>query len=687
MSVRGRSAAELKRLEALSECKAVPKPEPAEEQVEDLLPSFAMHNYMFNRTIYDRDDFGRPAPAYDTSGFNTITPENSNQTISSMDPNFDPADNQDLLVLNRLDRLQRIHPPVEITVVLTSKQPKVNTAMKSESPLREYQVGDNVTGYVILENRYSVPLPFDMFLVCLEGHVGTPARGKNKLPHTTRFLRMFDLDACWQPTDYRMMRQMECGAIDESDGCQYGFDDEKTLRPFIRYKKYFTFTLPKYTLDTACPHQVAPHLKLPPSFGVDSHYEDGRAKGLEASPALGYSRCHGDNGSPMLARDGSCEDLFVSYSVTTQLIGGHTDEYSPFYTPNTAKDYDFIMLKETQHFFRVRTDDQIEPLRPPPTIRQLKQFDIEVRYTISELQRGITRERNTTDEPVREPTEQEKERALLRAREYTGPVEETFTDKTEACYENSTRVKSSGGFFKSNITDMKATVCAAQTMSLKSIVSKLFFKRDYKHSAASSISESRSMSISSDTSTQIASMPPPDSVQLQLDYFVKDVSKKPPSEIHIKPGLRTIEIYSEKHLPVSFDDQFILDHCNGNLEEFKNSYHERFEEVRDLALSTGNSVPKVVYFGLVALSQMKQHESTISEFFEPVTEKVEWTYNVGTHSYQGSLEVPLRLSKSIFKEKYYIPPNFETCRLGRWYQISLDVGKNHAKVVVPIRVI
>ncbi|GME79411.1 unnamed protein product [Ambrosiozyma monospora] len=82
---------------------------------------------------------------------------------------LNPTENPDMLVLNDLDNLQALNLPIKLTIVLTKKPPLRNVRSERESLLKVYKPGDVVTGYMLVENIWKDPIPFEMIWVTLEG--------------------------------------------------------------------------------------------------------------------------------------------------------------------------------------------------------------------------------------------------------------------------------------------------------------------------------------------------------------------------------------------------------------------------------------------------------------------------------------------------------------------------------------
>ncbi|GME77376.1 unnamed protein product [Ambrosiozyma monospora] len=334
--------------------------------LEHFLPSFEMHNYMFNRTLLDteyiRDERVSPPPAYDEQAFqqaSTTVPPDHVLSEARVARFVDPTTNPDILVLNNLELLQSLKLPIKLTIVLTKRLPLRNVCSERENPLKVYKPADIVTGYTLIENVSKGPIPFEMFLVSLEGTVttkkfNTTSISDNKLTRVS-FLKMYDLCACHHygtidagPTADR------CGEVCPETGAKYGLSDDKILKPGEKYKKLFMFKIPSVLLDTACEHQFPEHLGLPSSFGIDVESFKGDAGKIQVDKRFGYG--HLDCiGSPVKTNDLSTYGQSISYSINVRMIGRHLDFYKQFYTDKTDHDFDFIFIRNVQHFFRVST--------------------------------------------------------------------------------------------------------------------------------------------------------------------------------------------------------------------------------------------------------------------------------------------------------------------------------------------
>ncbi|ODV86758.1 hypothetical protein CANARDRAFT_114982 [[Candida] arabinofermentans NRRL YB-2248] len=337
--------------------------------LEDILPSFEMHNYMFNRTVFDTDNSrnirARYLPSYEDMTSSTserVEQANFEPEISHANPTMHP----EILILNNLKSSQLIDTPLAITITLTKRFPRFGSPIQKENSLRLYQPGNIVTGHVTVQNTSKEPIPFEMFLVSLEGCATVPQRKimnstTTRPPIKTAFLNTYDLSACFHQNvcmlslhDTQLLDAYVGGneIYDATDDTYYFLPDSKQLEPGKKYKKTFMFRLPETLLDSACEHQIVHHLSPPPSFGIDRTAFGGSASRISVDRILGYGRLE-TKGAPIMTKDLAQEGVSISYSINVSCIGKRCELYKKYYNNNTSHEYDFITLKDAKHFFRV----------------------------------------------------------------------------------------------------------------------------------------------------------------------------------------------------------------------------------------------------------------------------------------------------------------------------------------------
>lgn len=120
--------------------------------IEDILPSFQMHNFMLNRSIYDdnhiSDSNDSELPDY-VSEMNSIRSLNVLNELNR----FDSNENNKNSLLNNVDKLKSVDVPIEIKIVLTKKAPKRGKTAEKESVLAEYRPGDSITGSITIKSN------------------------------------------------------------------------------------------------------------------------------------------------------------------------------------------------------------------------------------------------------------------------------------------------------------------------------------------------------------------------------------------------------------------------------------------------------------------------------------------------------------------------------------------------------
>lgn len=231
---------------------------------------------------------------------------------------------------------------------------------------KEFLQGDQLYGYVVLENLNSVPVMFDMFLVVFEGRVSvnvveSDARLKPVVFY--KFLNMFDYSASWSPAYF----DAEENKRDPRDGTHLQFD-LKALEPGIKYKRFFNFTVPDCLLDCACgSHQIPRHCQLPPSLGLDKksflqrlrQQRDTHVNPIKLGNSSGYYMHSNESSSseqivrklPIvpLVRDFSFSDTSINYCVEARLVG----KRSAYQKGNVQGSDKFIIVKENGVSLRI----------------------------------------------------------------------------------------------------------------------------------------------------------------------------------------------------------------------------------------------------------------------------------------------------------------------------------------------
>ncbi|KAF6012165.1 hypothetical protein HII13_001738 [Brettanomyces bruxellensis] len=380
-------------------------------QIEDVLPSFEMHNYMFNRTIKDvENDLSeeRP-PAYESLNGPPLD-ENGHDTnpinVEGLNTN----------ALKDLKGLKKVDLPIEVKIFVTQQPAKMHHYIPPKNVLTEYKPGEIITGYITVKNCGEEIIPFQMFLVSLEGIVGTrrwPAGIDPQPQKSNIFMQTYDLGASYHPSHICLsLNGPDCkGEQDKLDGSFYGFPESQKLQPGVTYKKFFTFIVPFYTLDTTCPYQIPDHLILPPSFGMNtsvptelcnnSYWCDSvAASNFNVDSSRGYVFRDFHPGSAMRVRDFSNDYQFVSYSIRAKLIGSNLELNKSCDVESAASNSDLVVINDIHYFIRINTSKPVADLNQMrgndaysfyslPTKMQLKSFDNQVEDIISNLKQKL----------------------------------------------------------------------------------------------------------------------------------------------------------------------------------------------------------------------------------------------------------------------------------------------------------
>ncbi|KAH3672045.1 hypothetical protein WICMUC_004492 [Wickerhamomyces mucosus] len=251
------------------------------------------------------------------SSSNTTVNQSQSQSQSQSQPNSEFFDKNIIDNYHKLPQLNTSE--IEISINVTKNLPQLNCKTDPESSLKEYTSGDIVHGYVTIKNKSSKEIPFNMFYVTLEGTVSV-IDVKNKKQMMKKFLSMVDLSASWSYAciSSSAINQDYCAGELDHEGYQFGLRNDRILKPNGKYKKFFTFKFPYRLLDNNCRHSQQYHLLLPPSFGFNRLYKQGKYNHMMIDPILNYG-VYG-KGSPILTNDLSNDTLSINYSINGVMI-------------------------------------------------------------------------------------------------------------------------------------------------------------------------------------------------------------------------------------------------------------------------------------------------------------------------------------------------------------------------------
>ncbi|ODQ48808.1 hypothetical protein PICMEDRAFT_14338 [Pichia membranifaciens NRRL Y-2026] len=633
----------------------------------DLLPSFEMHNFMFNRTL--TDDL---PPAYQESITDTV---GSSTQYSESVPFSEPALNPANFVLNNLHKLQKINLPFDVQVTLTEKLPQPGLPYESRNPLKQYFPGDMVYGFVIFENKSDTSLPFEMLLVSMECEIGV-THPKNKRQVKTKVLRMYDLVASYNflYVDYQ---NTQCNMLDPSDNTRIGFRS-RVMDPGTRVKKFFKFRIPQTMLDDNCEEQFPEHLKIVPSFGVNIYNLNTTAAAINIDPHLGYGRLD-RTGSPIKVKDYALPGEFCSFFINIQIVGKRHDAYKKYYTKNTTHQYDFIFLKNAAHYFRVGK--------------------------VAESPRSTSNYGSTADQlDLIEKTAQEAievlaERKMLKDIDITN-----IHHQDEIIFSSSGKIKASTDDLCNQSTEkLPLDLSYKQLMTFK-------FKKDL----FSKLNGQLTVICKMDRAATLKSFLPkmlevnPTSVLLNEEYMkvnspVLDLEltygplvsgdKKLPTSLYITPTMIVIDVQSAFNIPFTIDGDFIRQSVDENKTRFK-KFAMYYAKIGASMLELGTGIPKATNELLRGMAYVRYEEIRIPNVFKAVNIEVppnSWVLESETGTYKFKTKVSLEYDvKCILMAPKTVIPSFQSCKISRLYKIHVGVTPKRAKTestVFPITVI
>lgn len=317
-------------------------------------------------------------------------------------------------LLGRLSDIDKIKADkIQLLIHFTSAPGACGIETTSYDPgNKEFLQGDQIHGYVLLENLNKVPVLFDMFSVVFEGRVSV-----NVVESDTRlkpvvfykFLNMFDYSASWAPAYFDRVDNK----IDPRDGTHVQFN-VKALEPGVKYKRFFNFTVPDCLLDSACEsHQIPRHCQLLPSLGLDRksflqrlrQQRDGHLPPKKSGHSPGPYIHASENSSsenlgrkaPInpLVRDFSFPDTSINYCVEARLVG----KKSAYQRSGLPGADEFIIVKENGVSMRI-VPKEMGYLNEDDTLinRRFESFCLDVERIIS---RGHKLEKGIVIEPTR----------------------------------------------------------------------------------------------------------------------------------------------------------------------------------------------------------------------------------------------------------------------------------------------
>lgn len=630
------------------------------KECDDFLPSFEMHSFMFNRSLNENN-----LPDYQD-----IEPVASNDQINSMISN-DAELNSGEFVLNNLNKLQKINLPIEVNVTFTKDILKMDEPYEKENPLRTYQPGEIVCGFMTFENKGTMNIPFEMLLVSMECKLGV-INPKNGNCHKKTLVTMNDLEASFTflPDAFYTVPE----EYDPNDNVILGFK-YRIFEPGVVVKKIFKFRIPNQLLDTTCNEQFPEHLQLPPSFG---YYKNNiRSPVPKIDTHLGYGRSD-VLGSPINVNDYTPAGVFCSYFIDVQIIGKRLDIYKQFYTPATKHNYEFIFLKKVEHHFRVgkSNEDDVLPLNYGSTKDQLDSIEKTAIEAIEVLtERQMLNQVNITDRrqqdeiifssngkmKITEITTQERD------------IEKSVLNGVRHC---NMYFKFKKDLFSKLGGELNILAEMDKNASVKSFLPKLM-----EDKTTSILFSEKLMKLSSPT------------VTLELEYKPSGNSKSFPTTLAINPTIIAIDIESVYGIPFIVDNNYILQDINN----IKKNFHKfilYYEKLNDLEKKINCEIPHSTKNLLQGMSSLKYTEIPISSIFKGCTidiPKGEWKYDVKSQIYRTTTKFQLEFNTDVILAcPKALLPSFQTCRCSRLYKLELTISPRKGyvqKTCFPINVI
>lgn len=677
-------------------------------ELEDVLPSFEMHNHMFNRSINDLSVPVNQPPEY---------LEYSNQADLGMNsiPSFlDPSS----LLLNNLASLKRIPLPISTQIVITSEPPQFNKVNERANPLKQLKPGETIHGYIVIENRSKIPIPFEMFLVSLVGEESISVNEYSK--PVAQFLKSYDLKACYHEgiinagTTRDIKEALQKDPIDDT---LFGFSPSRVILPNMKHKKFFSFTIPTYLLDTVCPHQLPHHLCTPPSFGCDNRACEGSAANIEINPLLGYGRL--DNyGSPLKTIDMAGEGQAISFYLHVQIIGRNTDNvYSQFqFQSMKIENNQVLLIKDSKYYLRVDTsldqplyeEENYNQFMPKSTSEQIRYVQHVVEDEINTLHErknliNIGIDNRYEQDIIIDRNVSSTKKNNTQSNELLIPVLSTTSLKSDDVgYRHQLVTKFTKDLFNKIDGELKIDFYMDHEAQMKSTTPKplsVISQRDLRHSSPNTSTQNSlkhlnsSSSLKSLNSFTAIKCQEVGEIEISFEFIPKKSNSQLPSSISITPNLVAYTIQSAAAIPITLDNQFMYKDGMEKLDKISN----KFQLYRNQMLSTAKDIKIGVHKPTLdianSLSMLQGSTSTIKKLFTPENVQIQWVQNVLTGNYQCTLRFKIGIDeKSTHRPQnqlWGIVPSFQSCHLIRGYLIELEIGlkKGKPKDVITLPII
>ncbi|ODQ77375.1 hypothetical protein BABINDRAFT_10270 [Babjeviella inositovora NRRL Y-12698] len=367
----------------------------------NILPSYHMFESIVGKSFeLSSEDLSLPPPGYSYNSSRNLswpTPAPSTPPLEALSASL-PGTTPQLVsgsvwetsVVGNVDSLPLVnnkHIEIKIQTIKEVNRPGSKPVMESVTE-KEYTSGDVLTGYVTIRNTSAVPIPFEMFLVCLEGNIVIVKKHKahekvvDLKPITHKLLNMIDLGASWNYEEIKQISDIDFiqGERDPYDNTLYGLPLDRKLKPGECYKKFFIFTLPSKLLDTVCPHDKLSHCLVSPSLGINKHEFFQHIRNHRTDNKNAFAKVEGD-----FLKDFCISNCSISYSIEARCVGSVVQPKAKTtfnilqnanfffkYVPSTSginsffksyKDIERVAYIESQNVFK-RLDDMLKQISP-----------------------------------------------------------------------------------------------------------------------------------------------------------------------------------------------------------------------------------------------------------------------------------------------------------------------------------
>lgn len=635
----------------------------------DVLPSFEMHHFMLNRSLSQPEYHLIFPPEYEDSMAETSISSLSNFQNQQNDtpeiPSFDSSE----LLLNNLHKLQRINIPVNVSITLTKEMPEMGKPFEKEYPLKQYYPGEMVYGFATFENTSPFEIPFEILLVSMNCDIGVKNAEINSQTGK-RIITSYDLEASYHFDNNG--NNSEIQDIDPFDNIYTCFGPRRVLKPHNKVKKFFKFRIPTYLLDDNCDHQFSEHLKIPPSFGINKYSWNSRACAIGINKTLGYGRLE-KTGSPLKVNDSALNGEFCSYYISVDIIGKRLDSYKKFYKPETKHQYDYIFLKNVEHYFRVgKSPQDIEErvLNYGSTKSQLDYIENIAKETIEVLtERGMLQEVDVTN--IRDQDEiiystNGKNKASI-SMDIERNLEKQGLNVEEFYEKSFTKSIKKDIFFKVN-GELRVNCKMKKEARMQSFLPKMM--------------ERKESSVLFDVEHMKASSP---IVKFELEFkpFEEREIKntKLPNSIEITPAMKAIDLQSANSIPFLIDNDFIIQDLN-DIKQYFEKFKLYYTKIKELLCQTKSKVLKSTYDILKGMANLEYNEIEIPNILksENINLQGKWIYDSKSKIYKCEFEYKLELNlKDIMINPKALISTFQTCLFARLYKVQLDITTKNMK--------